>query len=111
MATPDPSLYQGGHDGRFDSLFGTELDGGLLVQMVGESGARQSAAYEIFSLHYGFNRGKQLIVSIRLDYVTMPITESYTRHIYINLLSQEEYFGIWSDFANLSSGFNPIQFW
>jgi hypothetical protein len=79
--------------------------------MVGESGTRQSAAYEFLPPHYGIDSGKQVIVSIRFNYVTMPITESYTRHIYINLLTQEEYFGIGSDFANPSSGFNPIKLW
>src|SRR5580700_6625358 len=108
MATSDLFFYQEGHDRRFDSLFATELDGGLLVQMVGESGTRQSAAYELFPLHYGFNSGKQFIVSIRLNDVAVSITKRYPRHVYINFLTQEEYFGIGSDFANPSSDFNPI---
>src|ERR1700733_2282996 len=110
MATADLFFFQEGHDGRFDSLFAAEMDGGFWVCMVRESGVRQSAAYELFLLHYRFDSGKQFILSIRLNHVAVPITESYPRHFYINLLTQEKYFGFGSNSANPSSGFNPNQF-
>src|SRR5580700_5080390 len=111
MATTDLSFYQEWHEGRYDSFFAAEMDGGLWVCMVRESGVRQSAAYELFPLHYCFDSGKQFILSIRLNHVTVPITESYPRHFYINLLTQEKYFGFGSNSANPSGRFNPIQSW
>jgi hypothetical protein len=42
----------------------------------GEEVCRQSEAYELFSLHYHFDSGKQFVVSIRLQDVTVPIRES-----------------------------------
>src|ERR1700720_2783468 len=103
MATTDLSFYQEGL-----VLSPAERDGGLWVHIVGESGTRQSAAYELPPLRYGFNGRKQFIVSIRLNDKAVSITERYPRHVHINLMTQEEYFGIGSNFTNPSSGFNPI---
>ena len=71
-----------------------------------------AAAYKLLPLHYRFHCGGQFITRIRLHHITMSaFTESCLCDIYINLLTQEEYFGLGSDFANLPSSFNTIHFW
>ncbi len=101
MATTDVP-YQERDRRRCDS-FVAELADDWRIHIVGKSLARQSAAHKLLRQHHRFNGGEQFAVGIRLQYITVSMTESYTRHLYIKLLGQEENLGFGSDFTNPSS--------
>ena len=59
-----------------------------------------AAAYKLLPLHYRFHCGGQFITRIRLHHITVSaFAESCLRDIYINFLTQEEYFGLGGDYA------------
>jgi hypothetical protein len=70
----------------------------------------QPWAQKLLPRHNRFHGGNQFVAGIRLQNVTMSARgESRLRYLGIEHLTHEEYFGIGSDLANVSSGSNSIQ--